>query len=181
MTHEKEEPDPPDFSSAVERYHHLYAEGPTADTASSSVVARGVNRATIALTHELREYQRQIHEALFDMTVAVASELSDLRSELRTVQADVTRAGEAAAEARHEARLAGEANRSTADTATFFHRRTEDLEARVDVATALNDDLSRSLEDMAAELQALKDAMAAVVAQIGRGAAPPTERRRDDD
>ncbi|GEM_PF-4320934 len=171
--------DIPDFSSAVERYHKLYAQGPGVDPSSGSVVSRNVNRAAVALTHELREHQRQIHEALFDMIVATAAELTLVRSELRSALDEAAQAGELAAEARNEARLAIEANRSVADTATAFHRRTEDLESRVEVATSLNDDLSRSLEELSAELQALRETTTMAVSdpseEVGQAVAAPRD------
>ena len=76
-------------------------------------------------------------------------------------QGQALEATEIAARAVAESTLVREVIGSVADTSTTFHRRTEDLEVRLDVAVALNDELSLAVDSVRSDVQTSRRAVEA--------------------
>ncbi len=174
--------DEPTVPSADERFQRLYAEGPGEAIRQRGPFSRPFGRLLSYLTHPLRDHQRRIdltlldashqalgashqalgvsqealgagHEAL-DASHGVAAQAEQVREVAVAAQGQAREATELAAQAVAEAMLVREVIGSVADTSTAFHRRTEDLEVRLDVAVSLNDELSLAVDAFRGDVQA---------------------------
>jgi 2-polyprenyl-3-methyl-5-hydroxy-6-metoxy-1,4-benzoquinol methylase len=163
-------PGDPPVASPDQRFRRLYAEGPGRAGTKQSWFSRPFGRLLAHLTHPLRDHQRKIdlalldasHQAL-DTSHEAAAETEQVREEAVAAQGQALEATELAAQAVAEATSLREVIGSVADTSTAFHRRTEDLEVRLDVAVSLNDELSLAVDALRSDVQA--DDLAAVASQ----------------
>jgi SAM-dependent methyltransferase len=155
-------------SSPDERFQRLYAQGPGDAVKKGSVLGRPFRRLMVFLTHPIRDHQREIDLTLLDAShesvagtartrevAAIARSEAAQATDVAAQATDVaTQATDVAAQATVEAALAREEIGSVADVAASFHRRTEDLEARLAVAVSLNDELSLAVDSFRTDIEA---------------------------
>jgi SAM-dependent methyltransferase len=136
-----------DRPSGEERFHQLYADGPSHAAKSGSPLFRPFRRLTVRLTHGIRDHQREIDLALLESVHQAIAETAAARDIAAAARAEVVAAAE------EEAATNRDQIGSLAETAARFQRRTEDLEVRLAVAVALNDELSLAVDGLRSEFE----------------------------
>jgi SAM-dependent methyltransferase len=151
-----------DTLSGEVRFHQLYADGPSRAAKNGSPLLRPFRRLAVRLTHGIRDHQREIDLALLESVHQAIAETAQTRAIAMAARAEVVTAAEASIQAAAEAATNRDQIGSLVDTAARFQRSTEDVEARLAVAVALNDELSLAVDALHSEVESSRsDAMAA--------------------